>query len=340
MRFALSLAAVLFLVPCGAGLAAQQREAQDGEAQGREAREKPESAPAAAERDRGFSLAGVGFATPESALHDPCADVYLVSNIDGQAAARDGNGFISRVTPEGRVEALRWIDGGKEGATLNAPKGMALAGDLLCVADIDTLRFFDRLKGAPRGAVRIEGAVFLNDVAAGGDGRFYVTDTGAGKVFRVDAERRVETLAGGKELARPNGIVAAGGAVWIAGFGGDRIYRLDTKGRPAEPLRVPAGGLDGLVRLADGSFLVSSWEGGAVFRVGPGRKARTVVRGVRAPADIGFDARRGRLLIPLFQDDRLEVRPLEGAGADGARPGGDAGGRPAAQPSGAGSSRN
>ena len=61
--------------------------------------------------------------TPESALHDPEADVYLVSNINGGPCDRDDNGFISRVSPDGQVLDLKWIDGADPGVTLHAPKG-------------------------------------------------------------------------------------------------------------------------------------------------------------------------------------------------------------------------
>ena len=48
-------------------------------------------------------VADVGFATPESVLHDEAADVYLVSNINGEPLEEDGNGFISRLSPDGDV---------------------------------------------------------------------------------------------------------------------------------------------------------------------------------------------------------------------------------------------
>lgn len=57
---------------------------------------------------------------PEWVLRDTVGDVYLVSNVNGQPAAMDDNGFVS---PEGDVTALRWIDGQQANVTLNAPKG-------------------------------------------------------------------------------------------------------------------------------------------------------------------------------------------------------------------------
>src|SRR2546426_7894859 len=67
-----------------------------------------------------------GFLTPESVLHDPVQDIYFVSNINGSPTAKDNNGFISRVRPDGAVENLKFIEGGHSGVTLNAPKGLAI----------------------------------------------------------------------------------------------------------------------------------------------------------------------------------------------------------------------
>src|SRR5688500_9540014 len=71
-----------------------------------------------------FTVKDAGFATPESVVYDDQADVYLVSNINGNLTAADGNGFISKVSPEGQVTELKWIDGSKKGTKLNAPKGL------------------------------------------------------------------------------------------------------------------------------------------------------------------------------------------------------------------------
>src|SRR2546425_883543 len=121
-----------------------------------------------------------GFLTPESVLHDPVQDIYFVSNINGGPTTKDNNGFISRVRPDGAVENLKFIEGGHNGVTLNAPKGLAIRGDTLWVADIDAIRAFDAKTGAARDSVSLAslGAVFLNDIAIAQTGALYITDTG------------------------------------------------------------------------------------------------------------------------------------------------------------------
>lgn len=269
-----------------------------------------------------FSVGDAGFQTPESVLHDAAADVYLVANINGSPLAKDDNGFISRLAPDGSVLALKWIDGAAADVELHAPKGMAIKGDTLFVADIDAVRLFHRETGAPLGSRTVAGATFLNDLAVAPDGTVYVTDSGfrAGAagfepsgtdaVYRFGPGGTAQALAKDAALGGPNGIVADTAGLVVVTFGSGEVYRLDAAGARTDLPRPPAGQLDGVVRLADASLLVSSWEGSAVYRLGADGAYTTAVEGVEAPADIGYDAGRGRLLIPLFNAHRLEIRTV------------------------------
>ena len=114
---------------------------------------------------RAAAASVAGFETPESVKYDPDLDVWYVANINGSPVARDDNGYISRLHGDGSVDAMKWIAGGANGVTLNAPKGMALQADTLWVVDVDAVRGFNRRTGAPVASVTLEGAQFLNDAA-------------------------------------------------------------------------------------------------------------------------------------------------------------------------------
>ena len=90
-----------------------------------------------------------GFSTPESVRYDPELDVFYVSNITGNPSQKDGKGSISAVRADSTGIVRILVESGKNGATLNAPKGLALIGDTLWVADIDAVRGFNRRTGAP-----------------------------------------------------------------------------------------------------------------------------------------------------------------------------------------------
>jgi sugar lactone lactonase YvrE len=265
------------------------------------------------------SLSVAGFQTPESVLHDEAADVYLVSNINGQPLDKDDNGFISQVGPDGSVTQLKWIDGASANVTLHAPKGLAIIADTLFVSDIDSVRAFSRTTGAPLGARGVRGSTFLNDLAAG-NGVLYVSDSGlkpdfsssgTDAVYRFDGNRAVP-VARGTTLSGPNGLAVGPDGVIIVPFGGKTVKRAPATGgaAPTQVVEMPVGRLDGVVRLADGSLLVSSWETNTVYHVDPQNQVHAILPNMQSPADIGYDAKRSRVLIPLFQANRLEIRPV------------------------------
>ena len=72
-----------------------------------------------------------GMDSPESAYFDPVSGFLFVSQIGGQAADRDGNGRVVKLTVDGKVVATDWVKG------LNAPKGLRSHQGTLYAADID-----------------------------------------------------------------------------------------------------------------------------------------------------------------------------------------------------------
>lgn len=265
-----------------------------------------------------------GFRSPESALHDSLQDIYFVSSINGGPLAKDNNGFISRVRPDGVVENLKFIEGAHNGVTLNAPKGMALAGDTLWVADIDVLRAFDAKTGVPLDSISLAplGAVFLNDIAVAPTGAIYVTDTGVrfddvgnmlhpgpDRIFRIGPDRQVTVAARGDSLARPNGIALdpVGKRFIVAPLGGKSVLAWKPGDKAPTAIASGAGSYDGVV-IARGRILVSSWKDSTVSAYETGQAVR-LISGV-GTADIGYDAKRNRLLLPFVDGTRLEIWQL------------------------------
>ena len=108
-----------------------------------------------------------GFEAPESVKYDPDLDVWYVANINGTPVGKDGNGYLSRLRSDGSVDSLKWIAGGVNGVKLDAPKGMALQGDTLWVADITSVRGFNRRTGAAVASIAVRTASCGTPPAAG-----------------------------------------------------------------------------------------------------------------------------------------------------------------------------
>lgn len=273
-----------------------------------------------------IEVADVGFMTPESVAMDTIADVYLVTNVNGDPFAKDNNGFISRVTPDGEVENLRWIDGTASAAfNLHAPKGIAVRGDSIYVADIDCIRIFHRVTGERATEVCVDGATFLNDVAFGPEGSLFVTDSGFREGFEdsgtdaiyrlaVDETGRGATLSRSPELGRPNGIAVGSRGIFVVTFGSGEVLRFTPNGDKTVVLPESDRQLDGIVFDNAGGFLYSSWGDSAVYHVNSAGRSTPVVQGVDAPADIGYDPRRNRVLVPLFNENRVLIQELPATG--------------------------
>jgi sugar lactone lactonase YvrE len=262
-----------------------------------------------------------GLAAPESVVYDADNDRYLVSNINGKPTDKDNNGFISILSPDGQVQTLKWIEGGKGKVKLDAPKGLALVKGVLYVADLTAVRTFDAKTGAPKGDIAIAGSTFLNDIAASPDGRVFVSDsgmkasatgfdaTGTDAVYVIQ-KGKAKAYAKGADLHRPNGLVWTAKGLVVVTFASNEVFRLDDKGTKLDVTTTPKGGLDGIVALDD-TFLVTSWEASAIYKGKLGGTFETVLSDQKSPADIGYDTKRGRLLVPHLFEDTVEVYEIK-----------------------------
>jgi len=264
-------------------------------------------------------ISDIGLATPESVEYYAAEDVYLVTNINGSPFVADGNGFISKIKPDGSVVKLKWIDGSNKGVTLNAPKGVAISGKNLFVADINQVQVFELPSGKQKKSITIKDSTFLNGITPGPGGSVYVTDSGYNEgftpsgtdaIYHVMADGTYKTIVKDKEMGHPNGICENGDDLVVNTFGSGKLFSVNAEGERTEMPTPPTGGLDGLVRLDDGRFAVSSWGGAAVYILEKDGTFSVLAESLDAPADMGIDTKRNYLLVPLFEQNKVAILPL------------------------------
>ena len=286
-----------------------------------------DSAPSTAAASAPRKVGEIRLNAAEAVRYDPELDVWYITSFgDGEVSplGKDNNGFISRYKGDGTPDSLRFIAGGQGGAVLNAPKGMALAGDTLWVADIDVLRGFHRRTGAPLATVNVRGAKFLNDVAVGPDGALYLTDSGLGadprtglghpgpdRIYRVGADRKATVALEDTSLAAPNGITwdSAGRSFVVVPFFGQRLLRWAPGDSAVHPLATGKGQHDGVEPTGDGRLLVTSWADSSLNLVEGGQFTR-VAGGMPSPADLAWNPETRRAMIPLLMAGRVEIWEL------------------------------
>jgi DNA-binding beta-propeller fold protein YncE len=226
--------------------------------------EKKEAAPqaeAAAPAPRPFRLEQIwrleGLANPESAALSADRTFLYVTNVNGEAAARDGNGFISRVGVDGRMLEREWMRG------FNAPKGVARAGDTLYVADIDTLHIIDTATKTDS-RVRAPGARFLNDVAVAPDGLVLAADSQTQRIYALRG-RSMNAWKEGVLLESVNGLWPEPERLVVTTMAG-RLLAIDYRVKEITVLAEGLANADGVAPLGGGEYLVSDWPG-RLFRV-------------------------------------------------------------------------
>lgn len=254
-----------------------------------------------------------GFSGPEAVRYDPEQDVYFVANFNGPGNAADNNGFISRLSPDGTIAQLRFIAGGEGGATLHAPRGMAIVGDTLWAADVGAVRGFHRRTGAPVATVDFAALEpgFLNDITPGPDGALYVTDTGRNRIYRIAGRSATVTLEDSL-LNRPNGITwdRERGVLVVVPFGGKRELYEWRPGSGLVPSATGRGGrYDGVEVLGREERIIASQADSTLLWIVHGEE-RAWARTAGAPADIGVDTRRWRVAVPYIALNRVDLWEL------------------------------
>jgi sugar lactone lactonase YvrE len=282
---------------------------------------KADSTPAAPAM---FASAGAtdSMKTPESVRYDADLDAFFVSNINGNPSQKDGNGFIARVDAGNTATVTMLAQGGKNGVTLNAPKGLAIVGDTLWVADIDAVRAFNKRTGAPVATVDLRSmkAQFLNDVVAGPDGAIYVTDTGIlfdanggmthpghDRIFKITGRKATVAFASDSVLKAPNGIAwdGANGRFILGPFNDKVVTAWKAGDSTVTAVGTGPGGYDGVEVLSDGRILVTSWADSSVQVIANGA-FRKVIGNVEGPADLAVDTKRNVVALPRFNAGRVE----------------------------------
>jgi sugar lactone lactonase YvrE len=268
--------------------------------------------PSTADVSKQRVFANLGLTNSECIRYDAANDRYIISNLNTRGP--ENNGYISLMSPDGAITNLKFIEGGKNGATLIDPLGIYIQNDMIWVADITHMRKFDLKTGAPRGEVALPGANRPNDIFVTKDGTAYISDNGgtAGTIIRVSPSGQVSLVHPRDDIMeKPNGVaVMPDGTLIHAGRGVNISFRNAQTGQLIKEKSLPTAQFDALIPLADGSILAASQVGKNVYKVSPMGEITEVAKEIAIPAAIGYDIKRNRLLIPQIAPGTITMVDL------------------------------
>ncbi len=197
---------------------------------------------------------------PESVCWDRKRQVFYVTSYNRLSRAGAGQGYVSRIAPDGRILDREWVTG------LDGPCGTALYADRLYVVectgqlvaiDLDRGVVTDRWKAPP--------SRFLNDIVIAADGTVYISNTtpaAAGETHILRFKDGVfEAWKSGLEISKANGLCLWNGKLVVGSSGDCLLKAVDLVTREVTDI-VGLGGrvIDGIRTDATGNLLVTLWE--------------------------------------------------------------------------------
>ena len=268
-----------------------------------------------------WALQVTGLKNPAGFIVDPTTGAYFISNENGGPNDRDNNGFITKLDQTGKVVKLKFIQGGADGVTLHAPKGLAILGKTLFVSDIDKVRRFDLDTGRPQGEVDLSAfnVDFLTGLAADGAGLLYIADTGADTILKVDTRHGSKPTVFVKDaaLSGPHGLAVnpATGALVAVSWTEGKIMEIAKDGAVKvlfanSFLNARFGNLAGVDFDAFGNMYVADFSQGKVIRIDPEFRIQTIAEFLSAPAGVAIDRKNHLILIPYLTGNAAELNGL------------------------------
>jgi len=255
-----------------------------------------------------------GLKMPESVVQAKDGRIF-VSEIN--EFGKDGDGQISVIDRDGKVSVFA--------KGLDDPKGLAILGDTLYVADKTKILKIDR-NGHVSVFVSAEEfsskPIFLNDLEADPQGNLYVSDSGdilgkggGGAIYRISPDAKVKLLMNDQQDSRmkaPNGLLAddTGNFLLVVDFNSGILYSLNIRTGQLTDIAEGFGGGDGVVHHSNGTMYVSDWKNGKVLAVDTKGDVALIKDGYQAAADIAMTKDEKYLLVPDMKAGELDFIPL------------------------------
>jgi hypothetical protein len=257
-----------------------------------------------------------GFSSPESVISD--GKFIYVSNLGlkPQPTVKDTDGYISKLSLKGEIIKMKFISG------LNAPKGMAVAGNKLYVTDIDAVKGFDLKTGTEvfNLSFEKEKLSFLNDLCSKDEKHLFVSATDVSKIFEIDlAAKKYAELLTTDSLLNPNGLFYDGTikALYVVTMNKKgRLYSvvLGEKKNMRVTIFSEVGLYDGLCK-AGKDFFVSDWgfDGKGKIKLfnslemkfsTPDLKGKNIFSG---PADFFYNEKTKKFWVPEMLTGNLHI---------------------------------
>lgn len=231
-----------------------------------------------------------GLLNVESILYDSTNQVLYASN--GQNYQPGISGFISKISKEGKVEELKWVD------SLSRPTGMAIKGAHLYVADVNALKLIDTEKG--EFIAQFDSPIAnagLNDVAINSKGEVFVSASFIHTVFKLNEGQLEPWVMDTTKLKWANGLFANDEQVIVVGLDLSSIQINSNEIQALSKLN-GVNDFDGITPDGLGGYFLTTVENSGLYHLSAQQKLDTLMEGKDYFGDLTFDPTSRKLFIP------------------------------------------
>ncbi len=227
---------------------------------------------------------------PESVVYDQDENIlYFSNNITGSG------GGISKLSTDGKNLDYEWVKG------LNSPTGITLYGNEIYVVERSSVAVIDKYSGIITERIKLEEAVFPNDITVDDKGVIYISDSGGSKIYRIRDKVSEIWLERG-DILNPNGIDYHDGLLYVGCSGDASVKKIDIKTFCTSTIAtLPDGSvMDGLQVSNKGEVFFSDFNG-HLFRIDPSGELVEIINTVSRQlniADFELVDSKNQLIIP------------------------------------------
>ncbi|WP_428232605.1 acetolactate decarboxylase [Flavobacterium sp.] len=249
-----------------------------------------------------------GFSMPESVTSN--GKRFFVSNQGQDVFSKDGDGFISEISADGKLIELKFAP---TKDVLNTPKGITIEGNVLYVADLERVVGFDINTRKTVFELEIPNAVILNDICRLEKGFIAVTETVSGNIYKINTGTRAYEIIG--NIPTINGISFHEKTNQLAvctngkNLGQGAVYIKKGNGNFEELPNISNGFFDGIEWLDDSHLIISDWVTfptigfGKLWTYDLKKKQANFLFTEESTADIYYDHVTNKIWMPqMFQN--------------------------------------
>ena len=258
-----------------------------------------------------------GLKMPESIEFDANRDQFYVANINGGITEEDGNGSIGLLDGSGKLINVDWVAG------LHSPKGLALRGDKLYVADVKQLVVINVATEKVVARYEAKESLVLNGISINKAGKVFVSDWTGNRIYTLDGGE-LKIWLESAELNSPNGLWADNNYLYVASWGKNpkADFTTDTTGNikkislKTKQIKTINQGdrwnnMDGITRYGSDKWLISDFIKGEVLLIDKTGQIETTIFSKKGAADIFYVPEKKLVVVPLLMDGQVSAYKVE-----------------------------